>query len=395
LNGEAGVVSALKRTRPLGDLLVFRNDIVHPKDKPTGTAIFVGLEHIERDTGVRIGAEHVNLHEMTGRRARFRAGDIVYGYLRPYLNKVWIAEFDGICSIDQYVFMVRPEVDRNYVARFLRSTEFLKTAPIESTPGQLPRIRSGEIAATPVPLPPLAEQQRIASILDKADALRRKRKRALVLLGALTQSIFLEMFGDPVQNPRGWKERPLADFESFLTSGSRGWAKYYSESGKAFIRIQNLQQGELSTSDVQYVDAPDSAEARRTTVRSGDVLISITADLGRTAVVPIALDGCAHISQHIALVRTKGINPTYLSMFLASHAGQSQFDALNRQGVKAGLNFDNIRSLRILEPPMALQDDYVEKLRKVRSMVARFSCEALTSHSLFSSLQFCAFSGQL
>ena len=151
MNGEAGISSAVARTRPLGEVLVFRNDIIHPKDKPTGSATFVGLEHVERDTGVRIGAEHINLHEMTGRRARFCAGDIVYGYLRPYLNKVWIAEFDGICSVDQYVFTVRPGVDRNYVARFLRSANFLKTAPINSTPGQLPRIRSGEISATPIP----------------------------------------------------------------------------------------------------------------------------------------------------------------------------------------------------------------------------------------------------
>jgi type I restriction enzyme S subunit len=246
-----------------------------------------------------------------------------------------------------------------------------------------------------IPLPPLDEQRRIAAILDKADALSHKRKRALGLLERLTQSIFLEMFGDPASNPKNWKEKPLSDFEVFLTSGSRGWAKYYSQSGKAFIRIQNLQQGELSTSDIQYVDAPDSAEAKRTTVRSGDVLISITADLGRTAVVPDALDNQAHINQHIALVRTKGINPTYLSVYLASRAGQLQFGALNRQGVKAGLNFDNIRSLRILEPPIALQNKYVDIRKKISNISARYSREALSSRSLFFSLQHRAFSGQL
>ena len=129
--------------RPLGDVLEFRNEIVHPKDHPQGVVTFVGLEHVERDTGARIGSERLLLEEMKGRRARFHKGDIVYGYLRPYLNKVWIAEFDGICSVDQYVFRVRPDVDRNYIAHFLRSPEFLTTAPVESSPGQLPRIRSG------------------------------------------------------------------------------------------------------------------------------------------------------------------------------------------------------------------------------------------------------------
>jgi type I restriction enzyme S subunit len=219
----------------LGDLLDFRNDIVHPKDKPAGSSVFVGLEHIERDTGVRIGSERINLHEMTGRRARFRAGDIVYGYLRPYLNKVWVAEFDGICSVDQYVFMVRPGVDRNYVARFLRSAEFLETAPIGSAPGQLPRIRSGEIAATPIPLPSLAEQRRIATILDKADALRRKRKRALDLLDSLTQSIFLEMFGEASENPHNFPSCELGDLCEF--QGGLNHQKAHSVTSLDRIRL--------------------------------------------------------------------------------------------------------------------------------------------------------------
>jgi type I restriction enzyme S subunit len=113
VNLKADTKVAFARTCQLGDLLDFRNEIVHPKDQPEGPSIFVGLEHIERDTGIRIGAEHIDLSELTGRRARFYAGDIVYGYLRPYLNKVWIAEFDGICSVDQYVFMVRPGVERD------------------------------------------------------------------------------------------------------------------------------------------------------------------------------------------------------------------------------------------------------------------------------------------
>lgn len=168
-----------RSTATIGDVIDFRNEIVHPKDKPRGIATFVGLEHIERDTGIRIGSDKIKLEEMSGRRARFYAGDIVYGYLRPYLNKVWIAEFDGFCSVDQYVLKVRPSADRNYVAHYLKSATFLQTAPISATPGQLPRIRSGEITGTAIPLPPLAEQRRIAAILDQADDLRRKRRAAI------------------------------------------------------------------------------------------------------------------------------------------------------------------------------------------------------------------------
>jgi len=142
----------LTRAVTLGDVIEFRNEIVHPSSGPKGIATFVGLEHIERDIGIRIGSETIVLEEMTGRKARFYAGDIVYGYLRPYLNKVWVAEFDGLCSVDQYVLKVRPSADRNYIVHYLRSATFLETAPVSITPGQLPRIRSGELSGTAIPL---------------------------------------------------------------------------------------------------------------------------------------------------------------------------------------------------------------------------------------------------
>jgi type I restriction enzyme S subunit len=327
---------------------------------------------------------------------KFKKGDILF-CLRGTLGKFASVESDISGAIASSLIIIRPKnsICPKYLKSYLGSRLCEEQIDLYRNGAAQPNLAASSLKKFKIPLPPLDEQRRIAAILDKADTLRRKRKRALDLLDNLAQSIFLELFGDPIANPKGWKERPLADFEVFLTSGSRGWAKHYSHSGRAFIRIQNLQKGELSTGDIQYVDAPDSAEARRTTVRSGDVLISITADLGRTAVVPDALDNQAHINQHIALVRTKGINPVYLSMYLASRAGQAQFDALNRQGVKAGLNFENIRSLRILVPPTALQERYVDMRKRIKDTAIILGREALLSQSLFSSLQSRAFSGQL
>lgn len=149
-------------TGTLRDVLVPRNEIVHPRDKPRGEATFVGLEHIEPGTGRRIGSMPIRLEELTGRKARFRPGDIVYGYLRPYLNKVWVADFVGYSSVDQYVFEVSGAVPE-YIAAYMRSTSFLSTAPIGETPGQLPRIRLDEILGVPISLPALSEQERLAA----------------------------------------------------------------------------------------------------------------------------------------------------------------------------------------------------------------------------------------
>lgn len=151
-------------TGTLRDVLVPRNEIVHPRDEPTGGGVFVGLEHIEPGTGRRVGSLPIRLEDLTGRKARFHPNDIVYGYLRPYLNKVWVADFDGYSSVDQYVFEVDGAVPE-YVAAFLRSPEFLAKAPVSETPGQLPRIRLDEILAVPIVLPSVEDQGRIAAQL--------------------------------------------------------------------------------------------------------------------------------------------------------------------------------------------------------------------------------------
>ena len=152
---------------PLGDLLRLRQEVVHPRDKPTGRATFVGLEHIKSGTGKRIGAEEVDKTDLTGRKPVFRKGDIVYGYLRPYLNKVWVSEFEGLCSVDQYVYMVDASRARpHFVASFMRSGVFLQRAPIDQSPGQLPRIRTQEVASVCINLPPLEEQASIEAVIS-------------------------------------------------------------------------------------------------------------------------------------------------------------------------------------------------------------------------------------
>jgi hypothetical protein len=208
-------------TRPLRDVISPRNDIVHPRENPTGIAAFVGLEHIEPNTGRRIGAAPIDLGLMTGRKARFLPGDIVYGYLRPYLNKVWIAEFTGFCSVDQYVFIVTEAIaDAGYVASYLRSPAYLAAAPIDETPGQLPRIRIEEVLSTPIPLPPLDEQRRIAarlreqlhevdglvaSAIAQDEALARLRTRVYEAAFPVTPTI-----GDGRAGRPGWVDVAIA-----------------------------------------------------------------------------------------------------------------------------------------------------------------------------------------
>lgn len=219
-----------------------------------------------------------------------------------------------------------------------------------------------------VAVPPIKEQQYVASVLDKLTALISLRKQQLDKLDELVKARFAEMFGDPVQNPKGWPVHQLQEFVLFLTSGSRGWSQYFSDSGEYFITIKNVKNCCITLDNVQYVVPPDNAEARRTKVQEGDLLISITADLGRTGLVTKEIsDYGAYINQHLTCIRLNRavLQPLYVAYYMESEAGKMQFQSKNQTGVKAGLNFESINSLNLMVPPLENQSDFVDFVTKV------------------------------
>ncbi len=164
----------------------------------------------------------------------------------------------------------------------------------------------------------------------------------------------------------GWTEEEGASLFAFVTSGSRGWAKYYSDQGPLFLRIGNLNRGSISLDlqDIQRVAPPKGAEGLRTRVAPNDILVSITADLGLVAVIP---NGCgeAYINQHVALARPQSdVNSKYVAWFIASPEGQDQLSALQRGATKKGLGLDDIRSLRVPMAPPDAQNQIVAEIEK-------------------------------
>ena len=215
---------------------------------------------------------------------------------------------------------------------------------------------------------PEREQETVSDTLDKVNRIIQLADSQVARLDQLVKSRFVEMFGDPMTNPNGWPMAMVGDHLRFLTSGSRGWAKYYADDGELFITIKNVKGGKISTNDVQHVKPPTGAEAERTRVQEGDLLISITADLGRTGIVTRDLaDQGAYINQHLSCVRLdrKSVEPLFVAFYLESAAGKAQFEKKNQSAVKAGLNFEAIRSLRFYLPPLALQREFAAFVEKV------------------------------
>lgn len=304
------------------------------------------------------------------------------------IGKLGISQVE-LCTSQAIAFATpHPDiVDRRYLFHFLLSER--SSLQRRGRGGTQQNISQGDLKAWRVPLPPLDEQRRIAAILDKADAIRQKRRQAIAHLDTLTQFIFRDMFG-ATEAPTS----RLGDSLEFLTSGSRGWARYYSNNGDLFLRIQNVGYGQLILDDLAHVLAPKTAEARRTKVEPGDVLVSITADLGRSAVIPDGI-GTAFINQHLAILRAPSMNPRFLSTYLTNGDGYRQLLKKNRGATKSGLNFDDIRSVKIPIPGLQEQNAFASRLAGIDSLTGRYRSLLRQHNDLFASLQSRAFKGEL
>lgn len=248
-----------------------------------------------------------------------------------------------------------------------------------------------------VPLPKLEEQKRIAAILDKADAIRRKRQEARNIADKFLEAAYVEIFGSPVTNPNDWPIEPLGNYLEFLTSGSRGWAQYYVPEGKRFIRSLDVQMNRIGADDTVYVDPPAGTEADRTRVQPYDVLLTITGSrIGRVAFVPTDIEE-AYVSQHVAILRlSEGLLDRFVSMFLSLSAGGQLQIAKQQYGqTKPGLSLAQIRTFDIPVPPVAVQERFLKVWDKFTDVQFGLTNSEQETEDLFNSLVQRAFKGEL
>ena len=208
-----------------------------------------------------------------------------------------------------------------------------------------------------VSVPPLPEQKRIVGrieeLFSQLDTGVKTLKKTKAQLAVYRQAVLKEAF-------TGLSEKkPIREMSSLVTSGSRGWAQYYADRGARFIRITDMTRDgiQLKNDSIQHVALPDKAEVKRSRLLGGDVLVSITADLGSIALVPENIDE-AYINQHIAIIRFSiPSHGEFMAWYLRSEWGQKDLLKNKRGGGKLGLGLDDIR-----DTPVPVVTDEVTQL---------------------------------
>jgi type I restriction enzyme S subunit len=310
------------------------------------------------------------------------------------------------CAIGRSVAAVRPNsagLLSSYLYHFLSTQVMgLRAKSQGLAQGVITRDMLQEIA---IPLPPLPEQRRIAEVLDRADALRAKRRAALAQLDTLTQSIFLDMFGDPATNPKGW---PAKAFVDLIAEFRYGTSNKSASHGKPALRIPNVIGGTIDLTDLKLVPV-DVTEFERLRLRDGDLLFVRTNGnpeyVGRCAVFDsngVAASGFRGDEFIFAsyLIRARLapniVTPVFLREFLLGEEGRRQLRSRSKTSAgQFNINTESLGAIPILLPPFPLQRNFADRVAAVEKLKATHRASLAELEALFASLQHRAFRGEL
>jgi type I restriction enzyme S subunit len=300
----------------------------------------------------------------------------------------------GKTWVNNHAHVLRPKstIDISYLSRVLENYN-VKPFVTGTTRGKLTKAGASEIL---IPVPLLAEQRRIADILDRAETLRIKRRTALAQLDSLTQSIFLELFDNPVANVKGWRKVQLQQVCDNITDGTHDTPPRV-QAGVPFITSKNIRPFEFDLSDLDFVSSETHQQIiKRCNPRSGDVLYTnIGVNVGNAVANRLSFEFSL---KNVALIQPdfKKLDSIFLESLL--NFGPFKETILMVSSIGGAQKFISLRVLRnvaIVLPPIVLQREFARQAKAVETLKATQFTSLVELDALFASLQHRAFRGEL
>ncbi len=342
---------------------------------------YLELENLEQGTGKVISFK--NTLEVGSAVMRYKKGDVLFGKLRPYLEKYYYTMEDGYCTGE--ILAIEPKrIEGRFLKYFFSSPNFISQCVVFSYGTKMPRINwQKQIGIFYLPLPPIQEQKNVADYLDiitdkldrilsikqeqldKIESSLKSKVKELITLGIQgekTKKTDIEWFSDI---PKSWKTIRLKSVVSKVNSGvtPKGGATAYVEEGVPLIRSQNVVFDGLDLDDVVFIKEITHDKMKNSKVFNGDVLLNITgASIGRTCYVENIEE--ANVNQHVCIIRPfQFITTKYLYYLLFSEVGQAQVFSGFKGSGREGLNFESIKTFKLPLPPSKdEQNQITEKL---------------------------------
>lgn len=379
-------------TVALGDVVAVRSSLVDPAEDKYADFPHIGPDTIERHTGRLLSYTTIRESGVQSGKYRFEAGDVLYSKIRPNLNKVALVNFEGLCSADMYALQVdSTAITEAFLQHLLRSRLFVGYATNLSSRANIPKLNRVQLLRFQFDLPPLDEQRRIAAILDHADGLRALSSFAVSKIDQMEQSIFLEMFGNPISNPHSYPFEKLG----MVGTLDRGVSKHRPRNDPDLLDgpYPLIQTGDVARSGgtiaTYTATYSEKGLAQSKMWPAGTLCITIAANIAQTGV--LAFDAC--FPDSVVGFTADESTTVYVRTWLTFL--QATLEAAAPQSAQRNINLAILRDLPVPLPPLVDRQRFCERLRAIQNIRSSATLGRQQSDYLFGSLQVRAFSGQL
>ena len=387
----------MSRSRvPLGNIADFVNGVAFkPDDWEESGKRIIRIQNLTDST-----KPFNRTNRAVAKKYEVSPGDLLVSWSATLGVFVW--EGPDTALVNQHIFRVVPDHGR-ITPCYLR--HILSDALVQMEQhlhgATMKHVNRGEFLATTIPLPPLAEQKRIAGILDVADALRAKRREALAQLDTLLHSTFLDMFGDPVTNPMGWEVKPLNELLGEKSTNGAYYPKdAYSSVGTRMVHMANAFYGVVNPNEVKRVDAP-LADIEKYGLLPTDILVSRRSLNYKGSAKPCLIPETDEpLIFESSLIRVRPdrerVLTIYLFHYLLNDRARTKyvFPLVTRSTI-SGISQSNLMKVKVVLPPLDLQHRFAAIVESIEHQKASQRAHLAELDTLFASLQSRAFRGDL
>jgi type I restriction enzyme S subunit len=332
------------------------------------------------------------------------SGDLILARMQGTVKVKLINNEDENIIVSTGFLVLRPKInaDSKYLFHLLKSSNFQNDKDKLCTGATQKAINNSNFEKLEIPLPNLATQQRIAAILDQADAIIQNNRAIVQKYDALTQSLFLDMFGDPVKNEKGWEKRKLNDFLEILVDvGSNGGNDWVSANIKMkdeedyalMIRTINLNKNDFEN-NLKYVSEETYNLFKKTKVYGGEIIMNKIGSAGEFWLMPY-LNRPVSLGLNQLMMTFKNLDKFYFYFYFSTNYGKKLINSKLNGATTKSITKTALRDLDILYPPMELQNQFAERVAMIEAQKQQAQLELAKSEELFQSLLQRAFKGEL
>ncbi len=353
---------------------------------------FVGMEHVDPESGRIVLGQGSRTGEGKGQAFLFDDRHVLFGKLRPYLRKIALPGQSGCASTELVPLLPdAARLDRGYLFHWVRRQHVIDALMAKNTGARMPRADMSVLLDMAIPLPPLDEQRRIVGLLDRAAEIRRRADAARSKARAIIPALFLDTFGDPATNPKGWPVMTLGD--TIISGPQNGLYKPATDygSGVRILRIDSFDDGAIANQRALKRLRLDQETTDKFELSEGDIVVNRVnspPQLGKSALIP-RLDEPVVFESNIMRMRVNSdlLLPPVLGVMLQLNSVRQALTKNAKHAInQSSINQGDVTGITVFAPPIPLQSVFAQHIQRIDAVARHLDAAAAKAEAMAAGL---------